>query len=126
MKSLLLLAALALLAPAASSRAADVGVVIGGASGGASAATSNETCVDVEIGGQRAPAFDCINEKLRQQVAHVQPVGNIPPLQASSSVVAVQGINATAIAEQFGPALGKSVVPFRPAPPAFSSSLGLR
>jgi hypothetical protein len=130
MKPFFLPAAMALFISVAPVWAADTagnnaGVLIGG-SGKGSPAASNETCVDVEIAGQRAPAFDCINEKIRQQVARVQPVENIPPLQASSSVASVQSFTEASLQQQYGQNLGKSAVPFRPAPPVFAGSLGLR
>jgi hypothetical protein len=97
------------------------GVFIGGTA--TPAAPADQTCVEVEIGGQKAPAYSCINQRLQQQVQHVQPVANIPPLDASSPAVAVHGFNETAVQQQFGQNFGKSVVPFRPAAPTFNSSL---
>jgi hypothetical protein len=97
------------------------GVFIGGTA--TQSAPADETCVEVEIGGQKAPAYSCINQRLQQQVDHVQPVENSPPLDASSPAVAVHGFNQTALQQQFGQNFGKSVVPFRPAPPTFNSSL---
>jgi hypothetical protein len=97
------------------------GVFIGG--GGTQSAPADQTCVEVEIDGQKAPAYSCINQRLQQQVDHVQPVANIPPLDASSPAVAVHGFNQTALQQQFGQNFGKSVVPFRPAAPTFNNSL---
>ena len=97
------------------------GVFIGG--GATPSAPADQTCVEVEIDGQKAPAYSCINQRLQQQVDQVQPVANIPPLDASSPAVAVHGFNQTALQQQFGQNFGKSVVPFRPAAPTFSNSL---
>jgi hypothetical protein len=80
-------------------------------------AGSDETCVEVEIGGEKAEKLNCINEQLKQQVDRVQPVGNLPPLDASSPTVKLHGFNETALQQQYGKNLGKSVVPFRPAKP---------
>jgi hypothetical protein len=97
------------------------GVFIGGTA--TPSAPADQTCVEVEIGGQKAPAYSCINQRLQQQVQQVQPVANIPPLDASSPAVAVHGFNQTALQQQFGQNFGKSVVPFRPPAPTFNSSL---
>jgi len=116
MKSLLLIPlAILLLAPPA--RAADAsgnagGVVLGG--NNQPPAAASETCVEVEIGGERTQKLDCINQQLKQQAQRVQPIGNVPPLDASSPAVKSHGFNETALSQQYGPNLGKSVFPFRP------------
>jgi hypothetical protein len=97
------------------------GVFIGGTA--TPSAPADQTCVEVEIDGQKAPAYSCINQRLQQQVQQVQPVANIPPLDASSPAVAVHGFNQTAVQQQFGQNFGKSVVPFRPPAPTFNNSL---
>ncbi len=118
MKSLLLIPlAVILLAPPAS--AAEVngntsGVVLGGKTTPSMAAAS-ETCVEVEIGGERTQKLDCINKQLKQHAERVQPIGNTPPLDAGSPSVKSHGFNETALSQQYGQNLGKSVVPFRPA-----------
>jgi hypothetical protein len=95
------------------------GVTLGSdASGGTGGA-----CVEVEIGGQKSTGLDCLNQKLKQETNNVQPIGNIPPLDASSPAVKVGGFSQTAVSQQFGQNFGKSVVPFRPAPPVFTSGI---
>lgn len=96
----------------------------GVALGGTSAAAPSETCVEVEIGGERSQKLDCINQQLKQQVDRLQPagnasaaVGNMPPYDASSPAVKLHGFNETALQQQYGKNLGKSVVPFRPTKP---------
>ncbi|HTH98409.1 MAG TPA: hypothetical protein VL574_13405 [Stellaceae bacterium] len=80
---------------------------------------TGEACVEVEIGGQKSTGLDCLNQKLKQATDSVQPVGNIPPVDASSPAVKVGGFNETAMQQQYGQNWGKSVVPFRPAPLVF-------
>jgi hypothetical protein len=98
-------------------RAAGDGVTIGPSA----AAAGDQRCVEVEIGGEKAPTLDCLNRQLRRQVDRVQPAGNQPPLDASSPAVRVGGFNQAGLREQFGIAFGHSVVPFRPAPGVFIS-----
>jgi hypothetical protein len=118
MKSLLLGLAVLFLLLGVEARAADTGasgngVFIGGNSSPPPSAA--ETCVEVEIGGERTQKLDCINQQLKQQARHIQPVGNVPPLDAGSPSVKLHGFNETALAQQYGQNLGKSVVPSRPA-----------
>jgi hypothetical protein len=87
------------------------------------ASAANQVCVDVEIGGQRAEALDCLNLRLRQTVAGIRPPANIPPVQASSPAVRAGGFNAAALSQQYGQNLGKSVVPYRPVAAVFANSL---
>jgi hypothetical protein len=93
--------------------AAGGGVFIGG--GPAPTPIFGETCVEVEIGGERTQKLNCINQQLKQQAEHVQPVGNVAPLDANSPAVKVHGFSETALSQQYGKNLGKSAVPFRPA-----------
>ena len=78
---------------------------------------ASQTCVEVEIGGEKSSKLDCINQQLKQQVDRAQPVGNVPPLDAASPAVKLHGFNETALQQQYGKNLGKSVVPFRPTKP---------
>ena len=83
------------------------------------ATEGTETCVQVEIGGQKSSGLDCINQDLKREVDGVHPPQNIPPLSATSPPPSVGSFNATAMSEQYGQNWGKSVIPFRPAPPVF-------
>jgi hypothetical protein len=82
-----------------------------------------ETCVQVEIGGQKTSALDCINQDLKREVEGVHPPMNIPPISASSPPSEVGGFSATAMSQQYGQNWGKSVIPFRPAPQVFVAPL---
>jgi hypothetical protein len=114
MKSLLLIP-IAILFLASSARAGDIGGNTSGvALGGSNLPPASETCVEVEIGGEHTQKLDCINQQLKQQAQRVQPIGNVPPLDANSPAVKSHGFNETALSQQYGPNLGKSVVPFRP------------
>jgi hypothetical protein len=103
-------------------RASGDGVTIGPSA----AAIGDERCVEVEIGGEKAPTLDCLNRRLRHQVDRVQPTGNLPPLDASSPAVRVGGFNQAGLREQFGSNFGHSVVPFRPPPTVFANPTGAR
>ena len=79
--------------------------------GAPSNATSGVDCAAARL-GQAATAA--------QASAHQSSSGLI--LTAKSPDVAVGVVNTTALAEQFGANLGKSVHPYRPAPPPVSPS----
>jgi hypothetical protein len=85
-------------------------------------ALADETCVEVEIGGERVPAFNCLNQKLQKQVDSVHPAENIAPLSATSSSVRLGGYNETALKQQYGANYGQSAIPWRPAS-AYGGSL---
>ena len=74
---------------------------------------AEETCVEVEIGGEKAPNLNCLNQHLQKQVDSVRPSETIAPLDASSSAVRLGGTNETALKQQYGPNYGKSAVPWR-------------
>lgn len=76
-----------------------------------------ETCVEVEIGGEKTPNLSCLNRRLQRQADSVRSTGNTAPLNASSPSVTVGGYNRTALKQQYGPNYGKSAVPWRPALP---------
>lgn len=107
-----LASALIFLALPLSAHAGDNGPFLNGSKTPATSVTEN--CVEVEIGGEHTQKLDCINQQLKQQASHVQPIGNVPPLDAGSPAVKVHGFNETALSQQYGPNLGKSVVPYRP------------
>lgn len=85
---------------------------------------THQRCVDVEIGGSRA--YNCLNEKFKQQVNRINPSQNIPPIDARSVDIRVGVVNTPAVQQQYGRNYGLSVVPFRPAPPVFTSPVGRR
>lgn len=91
--------------------------------GGSTTATRSETCVEVEIGGEKSPTINCLNRELKDAVGRAQPTGNIPPVSASSPAVQVGGFDATAMSEQYGQNWGKSVVPYRPPAPVYANPL---
>jgi hypothetical protein len=84
---------------------------------------TSDACVQVEIGGQKSSGLDCLNQQLKHETDNVQPIGNIPPVDASSSAVKVGGFSQAAMSQQFGQNWGKSVVPFRPPTPVFASGV---
>lgn len=81
----------------------------------AAPALAEETCVEVEIGGEKTPSLSCLNQRLQHQADNVRPTGNVAPLDATSSPVKLGGYNETALKQQYGPNYGKSAVPWRPA-----------
>ena len=97
------------------------GVAIGGAP---PPSTWHETCVEVEIGGSKA--YDCLNEKLKRKVDQVNPVPNIPPIDAKSQDIKIGVFNEPGVRQQYGQNFGHSIVPFRPPPPTFGGPLGGR
>jgi hypothetical protein len=86
--------------------------------------TTHERCVDVTNGNDRS--FGCLNEKLKQQVDRVNPVQNIPPIDAKSSDLKVGVVNVPAVQQQYGRNFGVSAFPYRPAPPVFAPPIGHR
>lgn len=81
-----------------------------------------ESCVEVDIGGSKA--LDCINRKLKKDAERVSPLPNIPPADARTQDIHLGIINSPAVQQQYGPNFGKSVVPFRPPAPVYTSPLG--
>jgi len=81
----------------------------------ASPVLAEETCVEVEIGGEKTPRLSCLNQQLQKKVENVRPVPNVAPLDAGSSALSLGVLNETALKQQYGPNYGKSVVPYRPA-----------
>jgi hypothetical protein len=80
-----------------------------------------DRCVEVEIGSSRA--MDCLNQKLKDKVDSVNPVTNVPPIDARSPDTKVGVVNIPGVQEQYGKNFGVSAVPFRPAPPVFTSPM---
>src|ERR1700737_3753395 len=94
-------------------------MIIGGTKGSQAAP---ERCVEVEIGSSRA--FECLNQKLKQQVDRVAPTLNLPPIDARSPDTKTGVVNIPGVQQQYGKNFGVSAVPFRPAPLQFNSPLG--
>jgi len=85
--------------------------------GGQAPASAFERCVDVQIGNEGA--FGCLNQKLRREVDKVNPSINLPPIDARSPDVRVGNVNEAAVRQQYGSNYGRSVIPYRPAVPAY-------
>jgi hypothetical protein len=83
-----------------------------------------ERCIDVEIGGSRS--FGCLNQTLKRDVEKVNPSINLPPIDARSGDTKIGVVNLPGVQQQYGQNYGRSVVPFRLPPPAFSSPMNRR
>jgi hypothetical protein len=77
--------------------------------------STHQTCVDVEIDGTHS--FGCINDQLKRKVDQVNPVMNVPPVDAHSPSTEIGLYNDPALREQYGQNYGKSVMPYRPTLP---------
>lgn len=75
---------------------------------------ADETCVEVEIGGEKTPNIKCLNQQMQKLVDSVHPSANTPPFDASSSSTSLGGYNEAGLKQQYGPNYGKSVIPYRP------------
>jgi len=73
-----------------------------------------QRCIEVEIGGETASGFGCLNQQLKREVERVNPSLPQAPLDARSSDLAIGIVNPAAIRQQFGQNFGHSGVPFRP------------
>ena len=89
-------------------------VVIGGAP---NAPPRSGKCAEATSGG----TMDCLNQKLKREVERVNPVENLPPIDARSSDIKTGVVNIPAVKQQYGRNFGVSVVPYRPAPPVFTT-----
>jgi hypothetical protein len=74
----------------------------------------SETCVEVEIGNEKAPSLGCLNRRLKQQVDRVAPSSSVLPIDARSQDIRVGVANTVAVQQQYGPNFGRSAIPFRP------------
>lgn len=90
-------------------------VIIGGGAGNASA--RSDRCAETGSGN----TMDCLNRKLRQEVDRVNPVMNLPPIDARSPDIKIGIVNIPAVQQQYGRNFGVSVVPQRPPSPVFST-----
>jgi hypothetical protein len=68
-----------------------------------------------------------LNEQLKRKVDEVNPVANIPPLDARSldtkralARTKIGVVNIPGVQQQYGQNFGKSVVPYRPVQPVFT------
>ena len=78
-------------------------------------ALAEETCVEVEIGGEKTTDPSCLNQHLQRRTDSVHPTENVAPLDATSSPsVKLGGYNETALKQQYGANYGKSAAPWRP------------
>lgn len=82
------------------------------------------TCVDVQIGNDRTPYLNCLNEELMKSVQreHGTPQP-IAPLGATSSPNQIGTFNEAAARQRMGNAFGISPIPQRPPKPVFVSPL---
>jgi hypothetical protein len=83
-----------------------------------SAPPRRESCVEVQIGGERS--YSCRNQQMRRDVDRARPTPNVAPLDARSLDVRIGIVNVPAVQQQYGKNFGKSVVPFRPPAPTMS------
>jgi hypothetical protein len=89
-------------------------VVIGGGAGNASAGP--DKCAE----GGSGKAMDCLNKKLKREVDRVNPVVNLPPIDARSPDIRTGVVNIPAVQQQYGRNFGVSAFPYRPPPPVFT------
>lgn len=80
--------------------------------------SGKENCVDVEIGN--AKTYDCLNEKMQKKSDSIVRQPNLPPIDAHAPDVKTGTVNIPAVRQQYGPNFGKSVVPYRGAPPHYA------
>ncbi len=72
-------------------------------------------CVDVQIGGDRSAALNCLNRVFEQQVTREHQVPPpTAPIDAQSPSTAVGTANTAAAEEKMGDQFGKSATPQRP------------
>jgi hypothetical protein len=70
--------------------------------------------------------LDHLNAQLKRKVDQTNPAANDPPLDAKSADPKIGVVNIPGVQQQYGKNFGNSVVPFRPAPPVFTSPVGPR
>jgi hypothetical protein len=64
--------------------------------------------------------------QLKRKVDQVNPIQNLPPLDARSQDIKVGTVNIPGVQQQYGQNFGHSVFPYRPPSPVYSSGLGRR
>jgi hypothetical protein len=79
-------------------------------------ADSSANCVDVQIGNDRTPYLNCLNDAFRRRVEreHAAPQPDAP-VDARSPSTQVGTFNETAARQTMGDAFGVSATPQRPA-----------
>ncbi len=70
--------------------------------------------------GDENHALEQLNQKLKRKVDETNPVLNTPPLDARSPDTKTGVVNIPGVQQQYGKNFGKSVVPYRPAPPVYA------
>jgi hypothetical protein len=88
------------------------------------AGAAHEGCADGETGGDHS--LGCLNEKLKSQVDSVNPVANVPPLDAKSPDLKIGVVNIPGVKQQYGRNFGVSIYPYRPPTPTYTSPGGRR
>ncbi|MFA5952439.1 MAG: hypothetical protein WC807_19395 [Hyphomicrobium sp.] len=101
--------------------AQDIGGLAEGNGGNAALPGGQETCVEVQVGGERA--FRCLNEKLKRAADEVNPALNLAPINEKSPDPALGIANVPSLRQQYGRNFGVSVIPHRPPPLVYSGSL---
>jgi hypothetical protein len=92
------------------------------ATGFAQTPADGPACVQVQIAGQAAPAFACLNQELQSQAQAAHQAPRIAaPLGAGGPSNATGTFNQTGVAQQYGKNFGSSVIPYRPPPPVFTN-----
>jgi hypothetical protein len=86
--------------------------------------SSAQTCVQVQVPGQKPSVYNCLNQQLRQQVEGAPPPGANVPLGATSPSNQVGTFNEQGVNEQYGQNFGRSVTPYRPPAPVFGNAVG--
>jgi hypothetical protein len=94
-----------------------------GSSGQSSTPGTGQTCVQMQIAGQKPSPYDCLNQQLQQEVQGVTSTEPSLPLSAGSPPNQVGTFNEQSLSEQYGKNWGHSVIPYRPPPPVFSNGL---
>lgn len=69
-------------------------------------------------------ALEQLNKQLRRKVDETNPSVNMPPIDARSSDLKTGVVNIPAVQQQYGKNFGRSVIPYRPAAPIYTSPLG--
>ena len=85
---------------------------------------THEGCAGGESGSDHS--LGCLNEKLRSQVDRVNPVANLPPLDAKSPDLKIGVVNVPGVKQQYGRNFGVSIYPYRPPTPTYTMPGGRR